>query len=70
MIFLERPNEEVGKILRFIDDISHHPGSHVSAQVTPEARWIAQTGSEVVFVFVHGIFSDSDAGWRHPDGTF
>jgi hypothetical protein len=43
---------------------------HVSAQVTPEARWIAQTGSEVVFVFVHGIFSDSDAGWRHPDGTF
>jgi pimeloyl-ACP methyl ester carboxylesterase len=44
--------------------------SSKSAQAAPEARWIVQTDSDVVFVFVHGIFSDSDAGWRHPDRTF
>src|SRR5262245_20310380 len=41
-----------------------------SAHAAQAARWVRQTESDVVFVFVHGVLSDSDAGWRHSDGTF
>lgn len=41
-----------------------------AATAAPEARWLRQTDSLTVFIFVHGIFSDSDAGWRHADGSF
>ena len=34
------------------------------------ARWISQTDSDVVFIFVHGVLSSSDDGWKHTDGTF
>jgi hypothetical protein len=35
-----------------------------------KARWISQTDSDVVFIFVHGVLSSSDDGWKHTDGTF
>ena len=38
----------------------------------PEARknnlWYHWNGSDTVFVFVHGIFSDSRSSWYHEDG--
>ena len=32
--------------------------------------WVRETGGDTVLVFVHGILSDSQACWRHPDGAW
>ena len=40
------------------------------AFAAPSSRWVKRTESETVFIFVHGLLSDSDAGWRNEDGTF
>src|SRR5687768_4750577 len=32
--------------------------------------WFSGATSDTVFIFVHGIFSDSSVCWRSEDGTF
>src|SRR5262245_54051047 len=40
-------------------------------EAAPNARWVKlNPESDIVFVFVHGVLSSSDAGWTHTDGTF
>src|SRR5260370_12062794 len=36
----------------------------------PSSRWIDWNDSDTVFVFVHGVLSDSGGAWTHKDGTF
>lgn len=41
-----------------------------SSSAQPTSPWVHKTDSDVVFVFVHGVLSDSEQGWRHNDGSY
>lgn len=45
-------------------------GNAAPSASEPNARWYAFNESETVFVFVHGIFSDSSACWKSASGTY
>ena len=35
-----------------------------------KTRWIKKPSQDLVFVFVHGVFSSAAAAWTHDDGSF
>lgn len=55
----------VGLVVNLLSTFAADP-----SRAQSNSRWVSSPTSDTVFVFVHGILSNSDAGWTHADGSF